>query len=382
MKYHAVLGIDCGVDRSAVAFWDQDRSETAVIPSAAGESTWPSVVALDEEGNIVVGLPALQQNGPAVAGIARPMGRDAQRVSLGGRDYQPLEITAIILKELQRQAGDFLGEPLRDAVIAVPWWFGAAQYAAMEDAAGIAQLKARELMTELGAASVFFGAGQVEDEQRHRYLVFDLGRSELVVWIFDTCRSQVCVLAAGGGRGLGGDDFNDRIAEWALEQIHERTFYQYGVDLRDDQGVRARLKERAEKCKCELSEANSAVLRLPCSPLAPDISLIIRRSFFNSLIEDLLRKSLDIVAEVIDRVDGWQRMSKQSVEQVLLLGGSSRIPRLRELLAGYFDHLQEGDIRWSGVRLEEAAARGAALVARKHTPPADLSGDGSSGPVL
>jgi molecular chaperone DnaK len=384
VRYHKVIGIDLGTTYSAVSVWDYDKKEVVVIPTAVGENTLPSVVGVDDDQKVIVGAPAQRrrvldpQN--TIIEIKREMGEYStppqanqagipKRVRFRGRDYLPQEISAFILAELKRQAETYLGEEIHDAVITVPAYFKEPQRGATADAAAIAQLNVKQLLNEPTAAAVSFGADQLDDGQTHLYLVYDLGGGTFDVSIIEVGAKNVSIVGTGGNSRLGGGDFDDRITKWALEDIRKR----HNVNLSNDEQAKARIKEVAQRRKRELSAATTTVLDLMYLTPTVSVNLTLTRAVFNSLIEDLLRQSLDCLTEAIDSAARTRAIRKEDIEQVLLVGGSTRIPRVRTLLAEYMDHLQEKDIR-SDINPDEAVACGAALVARGHNPSVSFEG--------
>lgn len=382
MRYHKVVGIDLGTTFSAVSVWDYDRKEIVVIQSAIGEATLPSIVGVAEDPNktVVVGRPAQRRRlyDPlnTIIEIKREMGvyerppdpsrNDPgvpERVRFRDRDYLPQEISAFILAELKRQAEVFLGEPVHDAVITVPAYFKEPQRGATEDAAAVARLNVKQLLNEPTAAAVSFGADQIDDGRQHLCAVYDLGGGTFDVSIIEVGAGNVSIVGTGGDPRLGGGDFDDAIRDWVLSEILRL----HKVDLRGDHTARARIKEVAEARKRELSAANSAMIDLPFLTPQLSVNLTITRAVFNSLIEKHLQRSIECLATAIQSAEETRGIKKGDIEQVLLVGGSSRIPRVRALLAEFMDHIEEKDIR-SDINPDEAVSRGAALVARGHNP--------------
>jgi len=384
VRYHKVIGIDLGTTYSAVSVWDYDKKEVVVIPTAVGENTLPSVVGIDDEQKVIVGAPAQRRRvldpKNTIIEIKREMGEYStppqandpgvpKRVRFRGRDYLPQEISAFVLAELKRQAETFLGEAVHDAVITVPAYFKEPQRGATQDAGAIARLNVKQLLNEPTAAAVSFGADQKDDGQTHLYLVYDLGGGTFDVSIIEVGAKNVSIVGTGGNSRLGGGDFDDRITKWAVEEIRKR----HSVDLSNDEQAKARIKEVAQRRKRELSAATTTVLDLMYLTPTVSVNLTLTRAVFNSLIEDLLKQSLDCVGEAIESAAKTRAIRKEDIEQVLLVGGSTRIPRVRALLAEYMDHLQDKDIR-SDINPDEAVACGAALVARGHNPSAGFEG--------
>jgi molecular chaperone DnaK len=385
MRYHKVLGIDLGTTYSAVSVWDYEKKDVVVIPSAVGENTLPSVVGLDEEGKVIVGKPAQQrrvfdpQN--TIIEVKRDMGRyvrepapqrgdpgEPVRVRFRDREYLPQEISAFILTELKRQAEKYLGEEIHDAVITVPAYFKEPQRGATEDAANIARLNVKQLLNEPTAGAVCFGKDE-DDGRTHIYAVYDLGGGTFDVSIVEVGGGNVSIVGTGGDPRLGGGDFDNEIRDWALNEIKIK----HNVDLKNDEVAKARIKQVAELRKRELSAANSATIDLPFLTSQLSVNLPITRAKFNELIEKWLKKSFASMDEAVESAQKTRGIGKTDIEQVLLVGGSSRIPRVRAMLAEYFPHLEEKDIR-SDINPDEAVSRGAALVARKHNPSESFEG--------
>jgi molecular chaperone DnaK len=380
MRYHKVIGIDLGYTCSAVSVWDYDKEEVVVVPTAVGENTLPSIVGLDEERRVIVGRPAERRRAidpeNTVTGMKRVMGefvsmpglsRDApgvpRRVRFRGRDYLPQEISAYVLAELKRQAETFLGEPVHDAVIAVPACFGQAQRAATQDAGAIARLNVRQLLDEPVAAAVSFGADRRDDGRLHLYAVYDLGRTTFNVSIVEAGGGRVGVLGTVGDLWMGGSDFDDAITNWAVAEIFKR----HNVDLRRDEQAKARIKDAAERRKRELSAAAGTVLDLMYLTPTVSVNLTLTRAVFNGLIDERLRHSMDCLDAAIAAASQSRTIRREDIERVLLVGGSTRIPRVREVLMERMSHLREKDV-CDDLNPGGTISRGAALVARNFSP--------------
>jgi molecular chaperone DnaK len=385
VPFHKVIGIDLGTTYSAVSIWD--GKETHVIESAIGTKTVPSVVGLDHERQVVVGAPA-QNNlagDPAntVIEVKREMGvyerpptgpgdpGVPRRIRFRDQDYLPQEISAFILTELKRQAEAYVGEPIHDAVITVPAYFKEPQRGATEDAARMARLNVHRLLNEPTAAAVCFGADKIEDDRTHTYAVYDLGGGTFDVSIIQVSPGNVSVVGTGGDPRLGGGDFDDRITDHVLAQIHQ----QHGVDLRDDPMVRQRVKREAEMRKRELSVAKVATLNLPYLTPTLNVNIPLSRATFESLIADLLQRSLDCLDQALESARESNSVEPDDVEQVLLVGGSTRIACVRSLLADHLG-LELKDIR-ADISPDEVVARGAGMVARDYP-----ESDGYEGAVI
>jgi len=372
MPFHKVIGIDLGTTYSAVSIWD--GRDTHIIESALGTRTIPSVVGLDQEGQVIVGAPAQNNlvNDPenTVIEVKREMGvyeRDPappadrgvpKRIPFRGRMYLPQEISAFILMELKRQAESYVGEPIHDAVITVPAYFKEPQRGATEDAARMARLNVRRLLNEPTAAAVCFGADKIEDERTHTYAVYDLGGGTFDVSIVQVSPGNVSVVGTGGDPRLGGGDFDDRITAYVLDQIRK----QHGVDLSDNRAVWERVKREAEMRKRELSVANVATVNLPFLTPMLSVNVPLTRATFEALIKDLLQQSLSCLDRAIESAYESNGVERDEIEQVLLVGGSTRIACIRPMLAEHLG-LDLKDIR-SDISPDEVVARGAGMVAR------------------
>ncbi len=375
MAFHKVIGIDLGTTYSAVTVWD--GKDAVVIESKMGTRTIPSVVGLDPERQVIVGVPA--QNSMVinpentVIEVKRLMGtyerpptgpEDPGRpttVPFRGEDYSPQEISAFILKELKRQAEDYIGEPVHDAVITVPAYFRDPQRRATEDAAHIARLNVRRLINEPTAAAVCFGADKAEGEQVHTYVVYDLGGGTFDVSVIQVRPGNVSVVGTGGDPKLGGGDFDDRVVGWALGEIRRL----YGVDLSGDKKVKRRIKREAEIRKRELSTATTTMLDLPFLTSTVSANIPLSRATFESLIADLLERSLACLDEAIESAHESNGIEREEIEQVLLVGGSTRIARVRPMLAEHLG-MELRDVR-GDINPDEVVARGAGMVARECT---------------
>jgi molecular chaperone DnaK len=262
-----------------------------------------------------------------------------KRVRFRDRDYLPQEVSAFILAELKAQAERFIGEPVHDAVITVPAYFKDPQRGATEDAAAMAKLNVKQLLNEPTAAAVCFGADQIDDGRQHLYGVYDLGGGTFDVSIIEVgggAGGNVSIVGTGGDSRLGGGDFDDAITKWVLGEIQKR----HHVDLSRDPAACARIKQEAEARKRELSAANTAMINLPFLTPQLSVNLTISRANFNALIEPLLRRSLKCFAEAIESSAATRSVKKEDIEQVLLVGGSSRIPLVRALIAELMEHIE------------------------------------------
>jgi molecular chaperone DnaK len=388
MPFHKVIGIDLGTTYSAVSIWD--GKEIQVIESALGARTVPSVVGLDPEGQVIVGAPAqnnlISDPDNTIIEVKREMGgylRDPRRdddagepkrIRFRGRDYLPQEISAFILMELKRQAENFVGEPIHDAVITVPAYFKEPQRGATEDAAKMARLNVKRLLNEPTAAAACFGADKVEDEETHTYAVYDLGGGTFDVSIVQVSPGNVTVIGTGGNPRLGGGDFDDLITGHVLKQIK----LQHGVDLSGDSTIWQRVKREAEMRKRELSVATAATLNLPFLTPTLSANVPITRAVFEDLIRGPLRQSLECLDGAISSAHESSGLEREEIEQVLLVGGSSKIACIRPMLAEHLG-LPLKDIR-SDISPDEVVARGAGIVAREYLESEGYGGEEVAAP--
>lgn len=382
MPFHKVIGIDLGTTYSAVSIWD--GKDVRVIESAFGLNTVPSVVGLDSNGDVIVGTPAqnnlVSDPTNTVIEVKREMGTYEvepagpgdpgvpKRIRFRSRQYLPQEISAFILKELKRQAENIVGEPIHDAVITVPAYFKDPQRGATEDAAQMAQMNVRMLLNEPTAAAVCFGAEKIDDERTHTYAVYDLGGGTFDVSIVQVSPGNVSVVGTGGDPRLGGGDFDDRITGYVLQRVRD----EHGVDLTGDPAIWQRVKREAEMRKRELSVTNTATLNLPFLTQTLSVNIPLTRDTFESLISDLLQKSLDCLDEAIESAHQSNGIERDEIEQLLLVGGSTKIACIRTMLADHLG-LEPKDIR-ADIKPDEVVARGAGMVAREYAPSESFGG--------
>jgi molecular chaperone DnaK len=384
MAFHKVIGIDLGTTYSAVSVWDYSKNDgkgdVVVIPNPLGTgSTVPSVIGVDPEGKVIVGAPAqnnlMMDPGNTIIEVKREMGvyeREPdpmtgdpgvpRKIRFLNREFLPQEMSAFILMELKRMAENYIGEPIHDAVITVPAYFKEPQKGATADAAAMARLNLHRLLNEPTAAAVGFGADKAQDDEKHIYAVYDLGGGTFDVSIIEVSKDNVSVAGTGGNPRLGGGDFDNEITDYVLEQIKAK----HGVDLSDDERVKARIKREAEMRKRELSAANAAVLNLPFLTAQLSVNIPITRAVFESRIEKLLKESLDCLDGALKSAYETNGIEREEIEQVLLVGGSTRIPRIRTMLAEHLG-MEEKDIRCD-FNPDEVVSRGAAIVAREFVP--------------
>ncbi len=390
MSYHKVIVIDLGTTYSAVSLWDYVEQKVVVVKDRnTGLSKIPSVVSLDPQGRVIVGAQA-QSNlvvDPAntLIEVKRWMGAyerepdvfrndmgEPKRLRFREREYLPQEIAAFILMELKRMAEEFVGEPIHDAVITVPAYFREPQKGATADAAAIARLNARMLLNEPTAAAVSFGMDQIKDDQQHIYAVYDLGGGTFDVSIISVTKEEVSVVGTGGDPKLGGGDFDDRITGYVVDYIREKN----RVDLSREPNYTSlwsRIKREAELRKRELSTTTSTMLSLPYLTGQLSVNVPLSRSTFEGLIGDLLQKSLDCLDQAIDSADQSNSISRDMIEQVLLVGGSTRVACIRPMLAEHMG-MELQDVR-NDFDPDEVVSRGAAIVAMRFHPKDAFEGE-------
>lgn len=315
-----IIGIDLGTTNSCVAVLE--GGAPVVIANAEGMRTTPSVVGFTKTGERLVGQVAKRQavSNPdrTILSIKREMG-SSYKVKIDEKDYTPQEISAMILAKLKSDAESYLGDTVTQAVITVPAYFTDAQRQATKDAGKIAGMEVQRIINEPTAAALAFGADKDPDG---KIMVFDLGGGTFDVSILDISDGVFEVLATSGNNRLGGDDFDNRIIDYiALEFKKE-----HGVDLRNDKMAAQRLKEAAEKAKCELSSVTTASINLPYisagaeGPLHLDMSL--SRAKFNELTADLVEATMEPVRKAMSDAG----LSTSDIKKVLMVGGSTRIP--------------------------------------------------------
>jgi molecular chaperone DnaK len=353
--FHPVIGIDLGTTSCTMSVWA--GTELVVIPGPL-----PSVVTQNPAGQIVVGHPADADGQPVVAGIKRGLGGD-ERVRLRGRQYRPPEICAFLLIELKRRAEAFVGGPVHDAVITVSASAGEPQRRAIREAAGLAQLNVRRLLDDPVAAAVALGA----DDRERTYAIYDLGGGTFDTAIVRVGPDGAAVLGAAGDPRLGGNDFDEHIVGYALRQIRER----HHVDLSRDEHVRTRIRREAERRKRELSVAETTTLELPLLTATVSASVPLSRRAFEAMIEPDVTKSLGHLGAALMTAAAEHRLDRQDVDQVVLAGGSTRIPLVRSRLAGYFGIT---DVARPDLDPDELNARGAGLIAREFEPAMTFEG--------
>ena len=345
-----VIGIDLGTTNSCVAVLE--GGEPVVIPNSEGGRTTPSVVSFTQAGERVVGEAAKRQQAVnaarTVLSIKREMGTD-YRVKIDGKAYTPQEISAMILQKLRRDAEDFLGEPVSQAVITVPAYFTDSQRQATRDAGRIAGLEVLRIINEPTAAAFAYG---LDHGQAQKILVYDLGGGTFDVSLIEIGDGVIEVLATSGDNHLGGDDFDERLADYLADEF-KRT---EKIDLRHDKGAMLRVREAAEKAKRELSGQMSTQVTLPF--LTQDangphhLDVTVTRAQFEGMTRDLVERTCGPVSQVMTDA----ALSMSDLGQVLLVGGSTRMPAVQEMVKKL-----TGKVPARNVNPDECVAMGAAL---------------------
>lgn len=344
-----IIGIDLGTTNSAVAVLE--GKDPKIITNPEGNRTTPSVVAF-KDGEIVVGEAAKRQavtNKDTVSSVKRLMG-SSEKIHANGKTYTPQEISAMILQYLKKYAEEYLGEPVTKAVITVPAYFNDAQRQATKDAGKIAGLDVERIINEPTAASLAFGIDKTDKEQK--VLVFDLGGGTFDVSIIDMSEGTFEVLATAGDNHLGGDDFDNVIVDWMADEFKK----QYNIDLKADRMALQRMKEAAEKAKKDLSGTLQAHISLPfisanqSGPLHFETDLT--RANFDKMTKFLVDRTVVPVKQALKDAG----LSPNDLNQVLLVGGSTRIPAVQEAVKK-----ELGKEPNKSVNPDEVVAMGAAI---------------------
>ncbi len=346
-----IIGIDLGTTNSCVAV--MEGGEPVVIPNAEGNRTTPSVVAFSKNGERLVGQIAKRQavTNPdnTVISIKRSMGTD-KKVKIEGDEFTPQEISAMILQKLKQDAENYLGSEVKQAVITVPAYFSDSQRQATKDAGKIAGLEVLRIINEPTAASLAYGMDKEDQDQK--IMVYDLGGGTFDVSILDIGDGVFEVLATSGNNHLGGDDFDQKIIDYLVAEFKKEQ----GVDLKTDKMAMQRLKEAAEKAKIELSGVQQTNINLPfitadaTGPKHMDITLT--KAKFEELIRDLVESTAGPVNQALKDAG----ISASDVHKVLLVGGSTRVPCVQELVKRVTG--KEPD---KGINPDECVAIGAAI---------------------
>ena len=345
-----IIGIDLGTTNSCVSV--MEGGEATVIPNAEGHRTTPSVVAFSKTGERMVGQVAKRQavTNPdrTISSIKREMGSD-YKVEIDGKKYTPQEISAMILQKLKADAEAYLGEPVTEAVITVPAYFTDAQRQATKDAGKIAGLDVKRIINEPTAAALAYGLDKETDQ---KIMVYDLGGGTFDVSVLEIGDGVIEVLATAGNNRLGGDDFDQCITNYLVEEFKKSD----GIDLSGDRVAMQRLKEAAEKAKIELSGVTSTNINLPyitaAAPGPKHLDVTLTRAKFNELTAHLVEKTAGPVRQAM-RDAG---ITASDLTKVLLVGGSSRVPAVQEMVKKL-----TGKEGFKGINPDECVADGAAI---------------------
>ncbi|QSG04963.1 molecular chaperone DnaK [Halapricum desulfuricans] len=350
MASNKILGIDLGTTNSAFAV--MEGADPEIIVNSEGERTTPSVVAFDD-GERLVGKPAKNQavKNPeqTVQSIKRHMGEDDYTVELDGEEYTPEQVSAMILQKIKHDAEEYLGDEVEKAVITVPAYFNDRQRQATKDAGEIAGFEVERIVNEPTAASMAYG---LDDESDQTVLVYDLGGGTFDVSILDLGGGVYEVVATNGDNDLGGDDWDQAIIDWLAEEFEN----EHGIDLTEDRQALQRLKDAAEEAKIELSSRKEADINLPFITATDDgpvhLEESITRAKFESLTEDLIERTVEPTEQALEDA-GYD---KSDIDEVLLVGGSTRMPQVQEQVEEL-----TGQEPKKNVNPDEAVALGAAI---------------------
>ncbi len=360
-----IIGIDLGTTNSCVAV--MEGGQATVIANSEGARTTPSVVGFTKNGERLVGEPAKRQavtNAEnTISSIKREMGSN-YRANINGKKYSPQEISAMILQKLKKDAEDYIGETVTDAVITVPAYFNDAQRQATKDAGKIAGLDVKRIINEPTAAALAYG---LDNESEQKIMVYDLGGGTFDVSIIEIGDGVIEVLSTAGNNRLGGDDFDQKLTDYMLADFKKKE----GVDLSNDKMALQRLKEAAEKAKKELSSSTTTNINLPFITATNEgpkhFDMDLTRAKFEELIHDLIEKTTEPVKRALSDAG----ITSSDLGQVLLVGGSTRVPAVQEKVKQL-----TGKDPSKSLNPDECVALGAAIQGGK------LAGDSGAGDIL
>lgn len=360
-----IIGIDLGTTNSCVAV--MEGGKPVVIANSEGARTTPSVVAFKKDGERIVGEPAKRQavTNPdkTIASIKRDMGTN-RKVDIDGKSYSPQEISAMILQKLKADAESYLGESVTEAVITVPAYFSDSQRQATKDAGKIAGLDVKRIINEPTAAALAYG---LDNEKEQTIMVYDLGGGTFDVSLIEIGDGVLEVLATNGNNHLGGDDFDQRVMDYLIQDFKSKE----GIDLSNDKMAMQRLKEAAEKAKKELSSSVTTNINLPFITATQDgpkhLDVTLTRAEFDKLTSDLVEKTMGPVNQALKDAD----LTASDIDKVLLVGGSTRIPAVQDAVYKLI-----GKEPFKGINPDECVAVGAAIQGGK------LAGDAGAGDIL
>ena len=344
-----IIGIDLGTTNSCVAIYE--GGEAKVITNPEGSRTTPSVVAF-KKGEIIVGQKAKNQmvtNKDTISSIKRKMGT-SDKVHANDKDYTPEEISAMILGDLKKTAEAYLGEKVTRAVITVPAYFNDSQRQATKNAGKIAGLEVERIINEPTAAALAYGLDKQDKTQT--VLVYDLGGGTFDVSILELGDGVFEVKSTSGNNKLGGDDFDERIMDWMTEEFKKET----GIDLTKDKMAMQRVKDAAEKAKKDLSGMSSTEISLPFISQGEDGPIHLNLNLTKAKFEDLISDLVDSTLEPVRKAMKDAKLTKKDIDKVLLVGGSTRIPCVQELVKKELDKEPSKE-----VNPDEVVAMGAAI---------------------
>ena len=360
-----IIGIDLGTTNSCVAV--MEGGKPTVIANQEGARTTPSIVAFTKTGERLIGEPAKRQAvtnaEKTISSIKRDMGTDNGR-TIDGKKYSPQQISAMILQKLKSDAENYLGEPVTEAVITVPAYFNDAQRQATKDAGKIAGLDVKRIINEPTAAALAYG---LDNEKEQKIMVYDLGGGTFDVSIIEIGDGVIEVLATSGDNRLGGDDFDQKVTDWMLEEFKKAE----GVDLSTDKMALQRLREAAEKAKKELSSATTTNINLPFITATAEgpkhFDMNLTRAKFDELTHDLVERTAIPVQNALKDAG----LTASELSKVLLVGGSTRIPAVQDKVKALTGHEPS-----KSLNPDECVAIGASIQGGK------LAGDAGAGEIL
>ncbi|MBE5755335.1 MAG: molecular chaperone DnaK [Clostridiales bacterium] len=348
-----IIGIDLGTTNSCVAI--MEGGEATVITNTEGSRTTPSVVGFTKEGERLVGQVAKRQAvanpDNTIRSIKSKMGENTT-VNAGGKSYTPPEISAMILSKLKADAEKYLGESVTEAVITVPAYFNDSQRQATKDAGKIAGLDVKRIINEPTAAALSYGLDKVQDQDGQKILVYDLGGGTFDISVLEIADGVFQVLATGGNTHLGGDNFDDCIINYLVDEFKKSD----GIDLSKDKMAMQRLKEAAEKTKIELSSLTQSSVSLPfisADATGPKhLEINITRAKFESMIESMINETIDLTKKALADA----KLTVNDVAKIIMVGGSTRIPMVLDKVEKYI-----GKKPFTGINPDECVAMGAAI---------------------
>ena len=344
-----IIGIDLGTTNSCVCVYE--GGEAKVIANAEGGRTTPSVVAF-KNGEMLVGSKAKHQaviNPETISSIKRLMGTN-EKVKANGKSYSPEEVSAMILGDLKKTAESYLGEDVKEAVITVPAYFNDAQRQATKNAGKIAGLDVKRIINEPTAAALAYGLDK--QDKNEKILVYDLGGGTFDVSILELGDGVFEVLSTSGNNHLGGDDFDNKLVDYIIESINKEE----KVDLSKDKMAMQRIKEAAEQAKKDLSSMTSTQISLPFIAQVDGAPVNFEMDITRAKFEELTRDLIDSTLEPVRKALKDAKLTKKDIDKVLLVGGSTRIPRVQELIKE-----ELGKEPSKGVNPDEVVAMGAAI---------------------